>query len=121
MRRTIEIETSAFSESPSKRWAYGSECWVEDVVVEYPDSLDNLDDVSLLDMADDGDSVDYVIVGCQGNHDKCYGELWKCAKCGKLFCWAEGMDDGRIEICDVCWIAEQVNAIVAERLTNERT
>lgn len=60
MRRTIAIETSYFSESPTKRWCYGSDCWEEDVIVEYPEELDHLDDEELLDMADEGDDVCYI-------------------------------------------------------------
>lgn len=60
MRRTIEIETSQFSNSPTKRWV-GLEYLVEDAIVEYPDELDYLDDNELLEMADnDENSVHYV-------------------------------------------------------------
>lgn len=50
MIRTIEIETSQFSTSPTKRWA-GLDYLVEDAYVEYPEELDALDDSDLLDMA----------------------------------------------------------------------
>lgn len=61
MRRTIEIETSQFSTSPTKRWDYGLECYVEDAVVEYPDELDHLDDDELLEMASNEENgVKYV-------------------------------------------------------------
>jgi hypothetical protein len=43
------------------------------------------------------------IEGCQSaNHTKCYGELWHCARCGKVVCYAEGSDNG-VELCDDCW------------------
>ena len=45
--------------------------------------------------------------GCQSsNHDFCYGELWRCATCGKTVCYAEGTDDHR-ELCDDCWVKRQ--------------
>jgi hypothetical protein len=41
--------------------------------------------------------------GCQStNHTECYGELWQCANCGKIVCYAEGSDDDP-QVCDDCW------------------
>lgn len=51
MQRIIEIETSQFSDNPTKRWV-GLDYLVEDCYVEYPPELDNLDDDVLLRMAD---------------------------------------------------------------------
>lgn len=47
------------------------------------------------------------VKGCQGDHQMCYGELWICEGCGKSFCWAEGADDGKINMCDTCWAEEE--------------
>lgn len=59
MKRIIEIETSQFSENP-KRWV-GQDYLVEDVCVEYPPELDNLDDDKLLEMAQNEEGgVSYV-------------------------------------------------------------
>lgn len=52
MKRIVEIPSSMFSESRSKRWDYGTEEWVEDVEVEYPEELDGMSDGELLDLAD---------------------------------------------------------------------
>lgn len=44
------------------------------------------------------------IPGCQSmNHTECYGELWRCASCGKTICFAEGTDDDPT-LCDDCWL-----------------
>ena len=44
--------------------------------------------------------------GCQSrNHDFCYGELWRCAACGKTVCCAEGSED-HPELCDDCWASK---------------
>ncbi|MCB0094157.1 MAG: hypothetical protein KDE46_00500 [Caldilineaceae bacterium] len=44
------------------------------------------------------------ILGCQStNHTECYGELWACANCGKIVCFAEGTDN-HPELCDDCWV-----------------
>lgn len=44
--------------------------------------------------------------GCQStNHTKCYGELWRCAACGKTVCCAEGTDN-HPELCDDCWVIQ---------------
>jgi hypothetical protein len=41
--------------------------------------------------------------GCQSTHaGPCYGELWQCAACGKIVCFAEGSDN-HPELCDACW------------------
>lgn len=59
MRRTIEIESSAFS--PRARWLYGAEYYVEDAVVEYPARLDHLSDDELESLAcDEAKGVRYV-------------------------------------------------------------
>lgn len=50
MRRTIEIESSAFS--PRARWLYGAEYYVEDAIIEYPAHLDHLNDDELAELAD---------------------------------------------------------------------
>jgi len=60
MQRVIEIETSQFSDNPTKRWV-GLEYLVEDAIVEYPPELDCLDDDELLEMADNEEgNVHYV-------------------------------------------------------------
>ncbi len=41
-----------------------------------------------------------------GAHGKCYGDLWRCEKCRRLFCWAEGSTDG-IGLCNACWIIQK--------------
>ena len=50
MQRVFEIETSQYSDSPTKRWV-GQDYCVESVCLEYPPELDNLDDDALLEMA----------------------------------------------------------------------
>ena len=50
MQRVFEIETSQYSDSPTKRWV-GQDYCVESVCLEYPPELDNLDDDELLEMA----------------------------------------------------------------------
>lgn len=67
MRRTIEVETSFFDTRP-KRWSYGSDCYVLDLVIEYDDDLetsflDGIDDDDLLEMADNGDERVKIISG----------------------------------------------------------
>jgi hypothetical protein len=52
MQRIITVETSQFSENPTTRWQYGTEIYVEDIIVEYPKSLDYLSDDDLLELAD---------------------------------------------------------------------
>ena len=52
MQRTITIETSQFSNNPTKRWEYEPEIYVEDIIIEYPESLDYLDDNDLLELAE---------------------------------------------------------------------
>lgn len=48
------------------------------------------------------------IPGCQStNHEQCYGVLWQCSRCHKAVCCAEGSDD-RPELCDDCWVKQQV-------------
>jgi len=43
------------------------------------------------------------MAGCQSTHPgPCYGELWSCAVCAKIVCFAEGSDD-HPELCDACW------------------
>jgi len=60
MRRTIEIETSQFSTNPTKRWI-GTEYLVEDIIIDYPEDLDLLDDDELCELADNlDDRVHYV-------------------------------------------------------------
>jgi hypothetical protein len=80
MRRTVEIETSQFSDSPTKRWI-GQEYLVEDATIEYPAELDALDDEELLEMADNEENgVCYIdtapvapwtadLLGCDDNHE----------------------------------------------------
>lgn len=53
MRIILAIETSRFSESPAKRWEYGTEMYVEDVEIEVPDGtdVDSLEDWELLELA----------------------------------------------------------------------
>ena len=64
MRRTIEIETSRFSENPTKRWVGGLDYVVEDVCIEYPPELDNLENDELLELADNDDRrVRYIKAG----------------------------------------------------------
>lgn len=43
---------------------------------------------------------------CCGDHGKCYGDLWRCAECRRLFCWAEGSTDD-IGLCDTCWCIQR--------------
>jgi hypothetical protein len=43
------------------------------------------------------------VLGCQSkNHTICSGDLWKCARCQKKFCWKEGSTD-LPDVCDNCW------------------
>lgn len=43
------------------------------------------------------------LAGCQSVHSgPCYGELWRCASCGKTVCCAEGTTD-QPDLCDDCW------------------
>lgn len=53
MRVTLTIETSRFSENPTKRWEYGTEIYVEDIEVEVPDDtdVDSLEDWELLELS----------------------------------------------------------------------
>jgi hypothetical protein len=47
------------------------------------------------------------MAGCQSTHSgPCYGELWQCASCGKIVCYAEGSDN-HPELCDDCWRKHQ--------------
>jgi hypothetical protein len=47
------------------------------------------------------------LAGCEStNHEQCYGELWQCAACHKMVCYAEGTDDHK-ELCDDCWMKHQ--------------
>ena len=74
----IAIETSAYSDSPTKRWLYGAEIWVEDVAIEYPDELDYLGDDELLELADESDSgVTFVSSDVQvgSTHESPVGEI----------------------------------------------
>ena len=60
MRRIITIETSRYSTNPTKRWV-GQEYVEEDICVEYPDELDNLEDDELMELADNlDDRVRYI-------------------------------------------------------------
>lgn len=52
--------------------------------------------------------------GCQStNHTECYGELWQCARCGKMVCYAEGTDND-IDLCDDCWVQTHEPALWRE-------
>lgn len=52
------------------------------------------------------------MAGCQStNHTECYGELWQCAACNKVVCYAEGTDN-HPELCDDCWAKRYEPTIV---------
>jgi len=57
MRRTIQIETSQFD--PDGYWVLGSEYFAVDVTIEYPETMDWMDDDELDEKAAD-DEIDYV-------------------------------------------------------------
>lgn len=49
---------------------------------------------------------------CQStNHPKrdCYGELWRCEKCKRTVCCAEGSTNDP-ELCDTCWVEKHGGA-----------
>ena len=59
------------------------------------------------------------IAGCQGDHPGgCYGDLWICTRCGKTYCYAEGMADDKPEICDACWEKENSVELGEENRNN---
>ena len=60
MRRTIEIETSWFDTAP-KRWSFGCDGYVTDVIVEYPEQLDTLENDELLELADGNDPAVFYV------------------------------------------------------------
>ena len=48
------------------------------------------------------------LAGCQStNHTTCYGDLWQCARCAKIVCYAEGTDN-LPALCDDCWVTQVV-------------
>jgi hypothetical protein len=53
MKVKVTVETSGFSESSTKRWAYGGDYWEEDIEIEVPDdtNVDELNDDELLELA----------------------------------------------------------------------
>lgn len=53
MKVIVTVETSRFSENPTKRWAYGADCWEEDIQIEVPDdtNVEELGDDELLELA----------------------------------------------------------------------
>lgn len=59
------------------------------------------------------------MAGCQStNHTECYGELWQCAACNKVVCYAEGTDN-HPELCDDCWAKRYASPQSSE--TEDRT
>jgi hypothetical protein len=62
MQRTVEVETSFFDTRP-KRWSYGSDCYVLDVVIDYPPELDDLDDDDLLELVENDDERVKILSG----------------------------------------------------------
>lgn len=61
MKRTIEIETSQFSDSSTKHWGYGIDVWFEDVVVEFPNNFDYMSDDEILEKCDNEEEGFYYV------------------------------------------------------------
>jgi hypothetical protein len=57
MQRIIQIETSQFD--PAGYWVPGSEYFAADVTIEYPETMDWMEDDELDESAED-DNIDYV-------------------------------------------------------------
>jgi hypothetical protein len=62
MRRTIEAETSFF-DTRRKRWSYSQDCYVIDLVIDYPPELDDLDDDDLLELVECDDERVKILSG----------------------------------------------------------
>ena len=60
MIRTLEVPTSMYDPDPNKYWSFGCDGYVIDVSIGYPDELDNLSDLELEELADEGEDVHYI-------------------------------------------------------------
>ena len=50
------------------------------------------------------DGNDFSVASCESRiHREHRGELWQCAECLRVFCWAEDADDSALDLCDHCW------------------